>query len=315
MTAPPSTPLAHGIHLIDTAYVRPGLAASYLVVQDGHAAFIETGTNPSTPRLLAALAGQDLDPADVDLVIVTHVHLDHAGGAGSLMRTLPNAKLVAHPKGARHLIDPTTLIAGVIAVYGEETYRASYGELIPVPADRVLEAPDAFTLELAGRPLHFYDTPGHARHHLSVWDPTSAGIFSGDVFGLAYRELDTDAGPFIFPSTSPVQFEPEPAKASIDRLLALDPRRIFLTHFGEVTNLEELAADLHSTLDASVAVANEHRDSPERHQRILADLTDLMVQRAADHGCAQDRSELLDLWGMDLELNAQGLEVWLDRQS
>ncbi len=314
MNATETTALSHGITLIDTGHVRPRLAASYLVTSGGRAAFVETGTNHSTPRLLAALAAADLDVGDVDYVIVTHIHLDHAGGAGSLMAQLPNAKLAVHPRGARHMVDPTKLIAGVIAVYGEQTYRESYGTLIPVPAHRLVETPNGFALELGGRRLHFHDTPGHAKHHGSVQDAESRGIFTGDVFGLAYRELDTDRGPLIFPSTSPVQFDPEAARASIDRLVALAPERLFLTHYGEVTQVETLADDLRAAIDASVAVAMSNQEAADRHQRIVEGLTASLLDRAAAHGCRQSDEEITRLWGMDIELNAQGLEVWLDHK-
>ena len=114
-----------GIHTIDTGFVRPNFDAAYLVVQDGHAAFVDCGTNHSVPRMLDALGEAGLSPADVDWLMLTHVHLDHAGGAGELMAHLPNARLVVHPRGARHMIDPTQLWAGASAVYGSTTRRQS----------------------------------------------------------------------------------------------------------------------------------------------------------------------------------------------
>ncbi|CAN0496322.1 unnamed protein product, partial [Phaeothamnion confervicola] len=150
--------LAHGIHVIDTGFHRPMFDASYLVVEHGRAAFIDTGTNHSVPRLLEALQSLGLAPEAVDFVIVTHVHLDHAGGAGLLMRQLPNARLVVHPHGARHMIDPERLTNGARAVYGEPEVTRSYGRIVPVPAERVQRTDDGFTLELAGRPLKFLDT-------------------------------------------------------------------------------------------------------------------------------------------------------------
>ena len=113
-----------GITAIDADYVRPRLAASHLIVDDGRAAFVDTGTTHSLPNLLGALAEKDVDPADVDWVLATHVHLDHAGGAGALMRALPNARCAVHPRGARHLAEPSKLVAGSIAVYGEDASPA-----------------------------------------------------------------------------------------------------------------------------------------------------------------------------------------------
>src|SRR5690606_23693744 len=148
-----------------------------------------------------ALEAAGLTPADVDWLILTHVHLDHAGGAGELMACLPNARLVVHPRGARHMIDPSKLWAGALAVYGEEEMQRSYGTLRPIPAERVVEAPDGHVVELAGRALRCLDTPGHARHHNAIHDEPSGCVFTGDTFGLSYRELDSARGPFVIPTT------------------------------------------------------------------------------------------------------------------
>ena len=144
----------HGIHTIDTGFVRPRFDAAYLIVERGRGAFVDCGTNHAVPRMLAALDDSGLAPAAVDWLILTHVHLDHAGGAGELIARLPNAKLVVHPRGARHMIDPAKLWAGASAVYGESVMESTYGRLRPVPAERVVEAPDGHIVDLAGRTLH-----------------------------------------------------------------------------------------------------------------------------------------------------------------
>src|SRR6186713_2213283 len=144
--------LDHGIHVVDTGFHRPRYDAAYLIVEKGRAAFIDTGTNHAVPRLLAALDLVGLAPEAVDMVIPTHVHLDHAGGAGLLMQQLPRARLVVHPRGARHLIDPAQLVAGATAVYGQEEMDRSYGTLVGVAAERVVTTADGMTLALAGRP-------------------------------------------------------------------------------------------------------------------------------------------------------------------
>ncbi|HET7267110.1 MAG TPA: MBL fold metallo-hydrolase [Oleiagrimonas sp.] len=304
----------HGIHTIDTGFQRPNFDAAYLVVENGHAAFIDCGTNHSRPRLLAALEQTGLAPHDVDWLILTHVHLDHAGGAGELMAALPNARLVVHPRGARHMIDPSKLWAGASAVYGEEEMQRSYGKLEPVPAERVVEAPDGHEVDLAGRILRCLDTPGHARHHNAIHDPKSGRICSGDTFGLSYRELDSDKGPFIIPTTSPIQFDPDALHASIRRLVALDPPAIHLTHFGPVGDIRRLGDDLHATIDAMVALARPLSDDEQRHDKLVQALAGLYVDRARQHGCPLDADGVRRLLDIDTELNAQGLEVWLDRQ-
>ena len=303
----------HGIHTIDTGFQRPSFDAAYLVVEGGRGAFVDCGTNHSVPALLGTLAAAGLEPAAVDWLILTHVHLDHAGGAGALMSKLPNARLVVHPRGARHMVDPSLLVAGATAVYGEEEIRRSYGDIRATPAERVVEAHDGHAVDLAGRALVCIDTPGHARHHNAVWDERSRSFFTGDTFGLSYREFDTDHGAFIVPTTSPVQFEPEALHASIERLIGHAPQAMYLTHYDRVEDVRRLADDLHVQIDAMVAIAHAHDGAADRHAAITADLAMLYFDRARRHGCAFDRAHFDTLLGMDVELNAQGLGIWLDR--
>lgn len=305
----------HGIHTIDTAFQRDHFDAAYLIVQGGRGAFIDCGTSHSVPNLLACAARAGLQPADIDWLIVTHVHLDHAGGAGALMQQLPNARLAVHPRGAPHMIDPARLIAGATAVYGEAEIARSYGTIVPVPEARVLVASDGQRLSLAGRELLCIDTPGHARHHFCVWDETSRSWFTGDTFGLSYRELDSERGPFIIPTSSPVQFEPEAMHASIDRLMARAPKAMYLTHYGRVEDTARLAGDLHEQIDAMVVIARRYARSSERHRALLDALSALYLARARQHGCRLNDAGVLKVLGMDIELNAQGLACWLDRDT
>ena len=303
----------HGIHTIDTAFHREHFDAAYLIVENGRGAFVDCGTNHSVPHLLATLLSVGLSPADVDWLIITHVHLDHAGGAGALMEELPNARLVAHPRAAPHLIDPAKLIAGATAVYGEEEIARSYGQIVPVPEARVVVAMDGHKVDLGGRELQCIDTPGHARHHHCIWDVRSRCWFTGDTFGLSYRELDSAQGAFILPTSTPVQFEPEALKASIARLLSFKPEGMFLTHYGRVGNAEKLARDLCEQIDAMVAIGRACDGSADRHRNLVAALTGLYLERARAHGCALDDSGVEAVLHMDIELNAQGLGTWLDR--
>lgn len=302
----------HGIHTIDTGFVRPRFDAAYLVVENGHGAFIDCGTNHSVPRMLSALDDAGLAPADVDWLILTHVHLDHAGGAGELMARLPNARLVVHPRGARHMIDPSKLWAGASAVYGEEVMEREYGRLKPIPAERVTEAVDGHVVDLQGRALRCIDTPGHAKHHNAIHDIKANVCFTGDVFGLSYREFDTARGAFILPTTSPVQFDPDALHASINRLVALKPTAMYLTHYNHVEEIDRLAGDLHEQIDAMVALANAANQQADRHATLVASLTTLYGDRAKAHGWQGSDEQLLELLGGDIELNAQGLGVWLD---
>ncbi len=305
---------SHGIHTLDTAFQRDHFDAAYLLVENGRGAFIDCGTSHAVPRLLAAVEHAGLTVDAIDWLILTHVHLDHAGGAGALMQQLPNAKLLAHPRGAPHMIDPTRLIAGATVVYGEAEMARSYGRIVPVPAERVVVAEDGHRLSLAGRELLCIDTPGHARHHLCVWDAASRGWFSGDTFGLSYRELDSAQGAFIVPTTSPVQFEPEALHASIERLMQHTPEAMYLTHYGRVENAPKLAADLHVQIDAMTAIARACDGRVDRHRALVAALSELYLERARAHGCRLDDAGVLRVLEMDIELNAQGLACWLDRK-
>ncbi len=301
------------IHTIDTAFQREDFDAAYLVVENGRAAFIDCGTGLAVPAMLAALTRAGLSPDAVDWLILTHVHLDHAGGAGLLMQQLPDARLLVHPRGAPHMVDPARLIAGATEVYGEAEIARSYGPVLPVAAERVVIAEDGHRVDLAGRSLLCLHTPGHARHHLCVWDERSRAWFTGDTFGLSYRELDSARGAFIVPTSSPVQFEPDALKQSIVRMLAHAPQAMFLTHYGRVGDVAKLAADLVEQIDAMVEIGRQCDARPDRHRCLVAALTALYLERAQAHGCPLDDAAVTQVLAMDIELNAQGLACWLDR--
>jgi glyoxylase-like metal-dependent hydrolase (beta-lactamase superfamily II) len=304
--------LAHGIHVIDTGFHRPRFDAAYLMVEHGRAAFIDTGTTHSVPRLLACLGALGLPVEAVDWVIVTHVHLDHAGGAGALMQALPHARLLVHPRGERHMVDPMALLAGARAVYGADEVARSYGEVPGIAAERVRTSSDGLTVQLAGRPLLLIDTPGHARHHHCIWDARSRGFFTGDTFGLSYREFDTARGPWLLPTTTPVQFDPEPLRQSVRRMLSFAPERMYLTHYGCVEGVPALGEMMLAQIDELVALAVPLRAADERHHQLRRGLSHIYLRRVREHGCTLGDAETLALLASDIELNAQGLAVWLD---
>lgn len=302
-----------GILAVDSGYCRPGLAAIHLIIHEGHAAIVDTGTNASAPRVLAALAAAGIAPDQVLWVLLTHIHLDHAGGAGSLMCAFPNAKLVVHPRGARHMADPSRLWEATAAVYGAERAFALYGRLAPISPERIVEARDGAELDLAGRKLRILETPGHAKHHICIWDETARAFFTGDAFGLSYRELDVEGRPFVIPTTTPTQFDPDALHASIDRLMSYRPDAMYLTHYSRVTDVDRLAGDLHRLIDTQVAVARAARgEGVARHVEILAGLEQIVREEAERQGWCLPEDEILELLRVDLELNAQGLGVWLD---
>lgn len=306
----------NGIIAFDAGYIRPILAAIHMIVDHGRVAFVDTGHNDALPNALAALERVGLDVTAVDYVILTHIHLDHAGGAGAMMQAFPNAKLVVHPRGARHMAEPSKLVAGVKAVYGEEYVERVYGDIIPVPAERIIEAVDDLVLQLGQRPLLCIDTPGHARHHICIIDDKASAIFTGDTFGLSYRELDVDGREFIFPTTTPTQFEPDAMREAIERIVCYDPEAVYLTHYGRLPNVELLGRDLLRRLNALVEIAEGQRAAgAERHARIKQGISDYLLAEVRAHGCTLPEAQILEIWATDLELNAQGLAVWLDSQA
>ena len=305
----------HDITLLDTGYQRPNFAACYLIQDAGQAAFIDTGTDNTVPRALRLLALKGIAPQAVAYVILTHVHLDHAGGAGRMMQYFPNATLVVHPRGARHMVDPTRLRAGVIDVYGEAAFERDYGTLIPVPAQRIMEAPDGHEIVLGARPLRFLDTPGHANHHVCIWDARSRGWFTGDTLGVAYQELAVAGRPFALLSSTPVQFDPEALHRSLDRLWAYRPERAFLAHFGQVRAMAPLFAGLRASIAAHVRIAERYADSDDRYRRIRAALLAQFEVDLRAHECAFTPQRIAEFLRLDLDLNTQGLEVWLDRRA
>jgi len=311
---PQTIDYAHHISCIDTEQVRPGMACCYLLRSGDSYAFVECGTSLSVPGLLRVLERRGIGLEQVAYVMPTHVHLDHAGGAGLLMSRLPNARLVMHPRGARHMIDPSKLIEGASAVYGADKVAAMYGEILPVPEQRVIVAEDGYKLDFSGRQLLFLDAPGHARHHYAIWDVESRGIFSGDVFGLSYREADGPLGPYLLPTTTPVQFEPDAWYKTLDRFLELDPAYVYLTHYGRVGNVRKLSHELRRGIANYERLARHHADAPDRHAAIKDAITAHALQELRTLSAPLSEQQARDLLQFDMELNTQGLEVWLDKQ-
>lgn len=307
------TDLGHGITCLDTHYQRLGFAGCYLIRQEESAALIDTGTAHTVPLVIELLKEKEIVPQQLKYVIPTHVHLDHAGGVGLLMQRLPSAKLVIHPYGARHMIDPAKLQAGAIGVYGEETFKKDYIELHPVDEARLLMVENESTIDLNGRVLRFLDTPGHARHHICVWDEQSRGLFTGDTFGLAYREFTTENGPFMILPSTPIQFDPDAWHETLKRLMSYQPQRIYLAHYCMVDHPERLINKLHEALDDFVTIALATAEQPNREQTIKRELRDYYINRLRRHGCEISVQEIDRLLDLDFTLCAQGLEYWLQK--
>lgn len=309
--------LPDSIVTIDCHYIMPHKASAYLIVEDGRAAFVDNNTTFAVPRLLAALEGQGLRPDDVDYVIITHVHLDHAGGSGALMAACPNATLLAHPKAARHVIDPARLIAGTIGVYGEEQFRQLYGEIGPVDAARVRIMKDGETLTWGGRTLMFFHTLGHASHHFSIFDSGSNSVFTGDSFGIGRSAHSRPGEPFLVCSSSPADFDGPEAHKSVDRIVATGAEWAYVGHFGPFRDLPVLAAQLHGSITQHEHVLRDaleqNLSGPDLVQFCVSGASAAMDSHFRAHGLATREEDLAWLAG-DIVLNGQGLASVVERQ-
>ncbi len=299
-----------GIITIDSEYLEhPRFAAAYLIVEGDRAAFVDNNTAHAVPKLLSALSRAGLRPEQVEYAIITHIHLDHAGGSSALLSACPNAKLLAHPRAARHAIDPSRLIASARKVYGDASFEKLYGRIDPIPAARVREMSDGEELAFGSRTLKFLHTRGHANHHFCVLDSGSSGIFTGDAFGLRYPDLQS-GGLFVFPSTSPTDFDAEEARRSVRRIVDSGARTAFLTHFGELGELREAGDQLISHLDFCEQLLADAIRSPEQDAGLPAfcerRIGERMRAELSSRGIALEGREA-KLLALDIELNAAGI--------
>lgn len=303
-------------YLIDTGLYGPQHTGCYLIADRGELAIIDTGTQHSLPRILQAIGDIGAEPSQVRYVMPTHVHLDHAGGTGQLMQACPNATLVVHPKGRPHMLDPAKLQAGATAVYGEEAFARDFGSLMAVAEARAEAAGDGTDYPLGDRTLTFIHTPGHANHHGCLFDRHTGHLYTGDTFGLGYRQFHSGSRPLIVATTTPVAFDPDAWFDSLDRMMALSPTACCLTHFGPVRQPEKLVDGLRDNIRAHVqiALAEERHDPQNREQRLYAAVEALLVDAGAAHSDLPE-GRIREIFAADIELNAQGLNVWLMRRA
>ena len=299
--------LRHGIYCVDALYIKPQQASIYLVQEEDEVAIVETGTYYSVGNVLASLDKLGIAPAQVKYVIPTHVHLDHAGGAGEMMKLFEQASLIIHPRGARHMIDPQKLIDGTIGVYGQEKFEQLYGSIEPIAEDRIIVAEDLDRVALKTRELVFIDTPGHARHHFCIFDETSNGSFTGDTFGVSYAAMKSLSRGLI-PTTPPVQFDPLALHESVTRIMSFRPERIYLTHYGEFVNPAAQLDSFNRWIDQYVELCEKidpvHQDAEQKLETLLGQ-TILRGLPGND-----DENQLARILAMDIRLNAQGLAHW-----
>lgn len=294
---------------IDCHYLdQPEVAAAYLIVEGQEAAFVEVNTVYAWPHLERALAEAGLGPEAVRWVIVTHAHLDHAGGAWAVMQKCPDATLLAHPRAAPHLIDPAKLVKSARGVYGDATFEKLYGDLKPIPQERVRIMQDGEELTWGERTLTFLHTRGHANHHFCIVDSGTNGVFTGDTLGLCYPRLQ-QGGRWVFPSTSPTDFDGRAAIESIERLIATGAQTAYLTHFGAVGDVAGVGAELIDELQRYTELAARADASGIEGEALEAHCSEAVEgwfrAAAAERGLAGPEVE--ELLALDMDLNAQGL--------
>jgi len=279
------------------------------VGQNPELAWVDTATAQSVPLLLKTLKDEGYYPEQVRWIIVTHAHLDHAGGAGVLASYCKNAQVLAHPRAARHLIDPSRLEMSARKVYGDESFEALYGKRLEgIPPARVVPMEEGSEVELGRSRLQFFHTRGHANHHFCVLDSSLSTVYTGDAFGLRYPSLQGQ-GLFVLPSTSPTDFDGVEALKTIDRILALSVKSYYPTHFGQVGEVQEAAEQLRVHLEFSIRLLEEATHSfstPELESRIHQGLVRYYRDHLEARGQFFDSHQWRQL-DLDLQLNAAGL--------
>ncbi len=301
--------------VVDCAYFQPGVAAAFIRCQGDEVAIVETNTSLAVPLIFDALERLKKRPEDVRYVIVTHAHLDHAGGAGALLQQCVNATLLAHPKAARHLIDPSRLVASASAVYGAEAFKQLYGEILPIASDRVVAIEDSQRVSFGASQLNFFHTKGHATHHFVVQEADSGLIYTGDTFGIVYPALQ-GKGTLALISSSPTDFDAEEARKSVRRIQGLKPPHVCLTHFGCHANVDDIAQQLLECIDFSDQLVGQVSDliEAEALELYFTQKLDHDVRRRAQSLQLNLTPPLNELLALDVKLNAQGLAHLVKKQ-
>ncbi|WP_099156619.1 MBL fold metallo-hydrolase [Virgibacillus ndiopensis] len=302
------------IHIIDGFDLGVSERTGIYVINETALTLVETGPSPSVRHIKKGLEFLGFSLEEVKYIIVTHIHLDHAGGAGLLLKECPNAKVVVHPKGERHLIDPKRLKAGARAVYGE-SFEELFEPIIPIPSDRLLVKGEGDSLQIGQScTLEFLDTPGHAKHHFSIYDPVSNGIFTGDTVGIRYDQLVNDGVDLFLPTTSPNQFDPDAMRSAIDRIQEKDVDRIYYGHFGMTEKVDEALRQVADWLTIfekeGQQVAAEGKGYDELAGRLL-----YRVKEYLRTLLIEDEHPVYVLINLDMQVSALGIVDYLQRKN
>ncbi|SES99696.1 Glyoxylase, beta-lactamase superfamily II [Oceanobacillus limi] len=299
-------PLNDRIHLIDGFDMGvPERTGSY-VINEEELTIIETGPSPSVKHIKKGLSSLGYSLDQVKYIIVTHIHLDHAGGAGYLLQQCPNASVVVHPKGERHLINPRKLAAGARAIYGD-SFSEFFDPIIPIPEDRIIVKGEGDTLEIGSDcTLSFLDTPGHAKHHFSIYEPKSNGMFTGDTVGVKYEQLVREGIDLFLPSTSPNHFDPEAMHASIKRMLDRNLDCIYFGHYGMTEKTTKALIQVSEWLDIFVEEGEQIIAEGKGYNELSARLLQRVKDYLSDLGVASDH-EVYILINLDMQVSALGI--------
>lgn len=301
------TDLGNGVTGIDTLMGGHADITSAYLIAGSRPCLIETGTALSAPVVLACLARLGLGPDDLATILVTHIHLDHAGGVGDIAAAFPNADIRVHERGARHLVDPSRLLASARRVWGE-AFDSLMGNLRPTDAARVqaLEPSDLIDCG-GGRVLSTFDAPGHAVHHIGIVDSDTGDLYVGDAAGIHLP----GSGEFR-PATPPPDFDFAASLRSLAHFAAIDPTRLLFSHFGPVTDVQTALARAEEELCTWVDYVRGLRASvPMEHAIAMAQQR--TAQRNAQLISDQDEPRAVERMSSTVG-NLQGVWRWLDQQ-
>jgi len=298
--------LEHRIHLIDGFDLDVQARTGTYVIEEAELTLVETGPSPSIKYVKRGLESLGFSLEDVKYIIVTHIHLDHSGGAGLLLRDCPNATVVVHSRGARHLAEPRKLAAGARAIYGD-SFEELFEPIVPIPEERLLIKGEGDTLQIGSDcTLQFLDTPGHSRHHFSIYDPVSNGIFTGDTTGIRYEQLARNGIDFFLPSTSPNHFDPVAMRESIKRVQKMKVDRIYFGHFGMTEKVDMALNQVSEWLEVFVELGEEVIAEGKGYD----ELSERMFQRVKSHLQTLNVPEEHDVYviiNLDMQVSALGL--------
>ncbi len=314
MSATAPIDLGNRIHLIDGMDLGMPQKTGAYVIQEEKITLVEACSSPSVPHILNGLKALNISPEQIQYIIITHVHLDHAGGAGLLMEKCPNAKLVVHPRGAKHIIDPTRLIQGAKAVYGPQ-FHTLFDPILPIPEDRVIVKNDEESLQIGPNcELLFLDTPGHANHHFSIYDPVSNGIFVGDTLGVQLKQIEAFHFNLYLPATSPNQFDPDKTVQSLKRIQALNVDRIYFGHFSAADHPDEVYRQIQHWLPIYVNTAEEVFREGKNVNELVKRLLDQITVVLEKHQVPKNHA-IYNILQMDLQVFSMGLLDYFSKKT